>query len=58
MPTVRTGLELSCPRRRYFSEEIAWRNGYIDTEALLKQADALGKSGYGTYLKDLVKREG
>ncbi len=48
----RTGLLVGSP------EEIAWRNGFIGTEALLKQADALGKSGYGAYLKTLVDQEG
>ncbi len=48
----RTGLLVGSP------EEVAWRNGYIDTEALLKQAEALGKSGYGFYLAELVRRDG
>ncbi len=48
----RTGLLVGSP------EEIAWRNGFIDTEQLLKHASTLGKSGYGTYLQDLVKQEG
>jgi len=47
----RTGLLVGSP------EEIAWRNGFIDTEELLKQADALGKSGYGTYLRTIVDQE-
>ena len=48
----RTGLLVGSP------EEIAWRGGFIDTEQLLKQADALGKSGYGTYLRQIVAQEG
>ncbi|MGV8848218.1 MAG: glucose-1-phosphate thymidylyltransferase RfbA [Propionibacteriaceae bacterium] len=48
----RTGLLVGSP------EEIAWRNGFIDTEQLLVQADALGKSGYGTYLRQIVAQEG
>jgi glucose-1-phosphate thymidylyltransferase len=36
-------------------EEIAFRNGFIGKEELLKAADKLGKSGYGAYLKKLVK---
>jgi len=40
----RQGLKVSCV------EEIAWRMGYIDTEALLRLAAALGKSSYGQYL--------
>ena len=47
----RTGLLVGSP------EEIAWRNGFIDTEQLLAQADALGKSGYGTYLRTIVAQE-
>lgn len=34
-------------------EEIAWRMGFITTEELHKQGDALAKSGYGMYLKGL-----
>jgi glucose-1-phosphate thymidylyltransferase len=45
----RQGLKIGC------IEEIAYRNGFIDKEELLKAADKLGKSGYGTYLKELVK---
>jgi glucose-1-phosphate thymidylyltransferase len=48
----RTGLLVGSP------EEIAWRNGFIDTEQLLVQADALGKSGYGTYLRQIIAQEG
>ncbi len=44
----RQGLSIGCP------EEIAWRMGYLDTAGLLAQADCLGKSGYGDYLRDLV----
>ena len=34
-------------------EEIAWRNGWIDSEQLLALAKPLSKSGYGTYLMQL-----
>jgi len=48
----RQGLRLSVP------EEIAWRNGWLDADALLVRADALGKSGYGAYLKGLLDQPG
>ncbi len=44
----RQGFKVSCP------EEIAWRNGWIDDEALLRLAAPLDKSGYGLYLRQLV----
>ncbi|MFC0269840.1 glucose-1-phosphate thymidylyltransferase RfbA [Kushneria aurantia] len=47
----RQGLKLCCP------EEIAWRRGWIDTEALLALAAPLAKSGYGRYLQQTVKAE-
>ena len=40
----RQGLKVSCP------EEIAWRMGYIDHEALLALAHAMGRSEYARYL--------
>ena len=36
-------------------EEIAYKKGFINEEQLLKSAEKYGKSGYGSYLKDLVK---
>ena len=47
----RQGLRICCP------EEIAWRNGWIDSAQLERLAAPLAKSGYGEYLLGLV-REG
>jgi glucose-1-phosphate thymidylyltransferase len=44
----RQGTKIGC------IEEIAYRNGFIAKDQLLKQAEELKKSGYGTYLKNLV----
>lgn len=44
----RQGLKIGC------IEEIAYRSGYINKEQLLAQAEKLGKSGYGEYLKKLI----
>ena len=45
----RQGMKISC------IEEIAWRMGYINDKQLLELAKPLSKSGYGEYLKNLVK---
>ncbi|NMJ44495.1 glucose-1-phosphate thymidylyltransferase RfbA, partial [Roseomonas sp. JC162] len=44
----RQGLQVGCP------EEIAFRMGFIDADALTRQAHALGKTAYGAYLRDLA----
>jgi glucose-1-phosphate thymidylyltransferase len=36
-------------------EEIAWRNGWIDDDALAELAAPLAKSGYGVYLQKLLQ---
>ena len=44
----RQGMQVGCP------EEIAFRMGFIDADALRRQAAALGKTAYGVYLRDLA----
>ena len=47
----RQGLQVSCP------EEIAWRNGWISSEALERLAAPLLKNGYGQYLVSLLRED-
>ena len=44
----RQGFKVACP------EEISWRQGWIDDEALSRLAYPWGKSGYGRYLEGLL----
>ena len=46
----RQGLKIGSP------EEVAWRMGFIDDEALATRAEALRASGYGEYLAQLLQR--
>lgn len=46
----RQGLKVGC------IEEIAYKNGWIDSEQLANEAKKLMKSGYGQYLMNLIKK--
>jgi glucose-1-phosphate thymidylyltransferase len=46
----RQGLKIGCV------EEAAWRAGFIDGDQLRRLAEPLEKSGYGTYLLELLDR--
>ena len=45
----RQGLKVGCP------EEVAWRQGWISSDALERLAQPLKKSGYGTYLLQMLE---
>ncbi len=47
----RQGLKVCCP------EEIAYRQGFIDAAQVERLAAPLAKSGYGKYLKDMLKEQ-
>lgn len=49
---ARQGLYVACP------EEIAFNNGWIDVETVLKAARGMAKTAYGEYLVDLVRQKG
>jgi glucose-1-phosphate thymidylyltransferase len=42
------GLKVAC------LEEIAWRNGWLSSEELLRVAESMLKNDYGQYLKELI----
>ena len=45
----RQGLKIACP------EEVAWRLGWIDDDAVARTAQKIGQSGYGEYLLELLR---
>jgi glucose-1-phosphate thymidylyltransferase len=47
----RQGLKVAC------LEEIAWRSGWIDKAAVAAEADAMGKSAYAAYLRQILTME-
>lgn len=46
----RTGLRIGVP------EEVAWRQGFLSDEEVRQRANGLVKSGYGTYLLEILER--
>ncbi|WNN48482.1 glucose-1-phosphate thymidylyltransferase RfbA [Siccibacter colletis] len=45
----RQGFKIAC------LEEIAWRNGWLSDEQVMQASDALSKTSYGAYLKELLR---
>ncbi len=48
---ARQGQKIGCP------EEVAWRMGFIDDSELRARGEKLAKSGYGTYLLEVLSRD-
>jgi glucose-1-phosphate thymidylyltransferase len=48
---ARQGLKIAVP------EEIAWRMGYIDRKQVIRLAEELGGSEFGTYLMEIINGE-
>ena len=46
----RTGMKIGAP------EEVAWRQGFLSDVELRERAEKLVKSGYGTYLLEILER--
>ncbi|GAA2858488.1 glucose-1-phosphate thymidylyltransferase RfbA [Microbacterium arabinogalactanolyticum] len=46
----RTGMKIGAP------EEVAWRQGFLSDAELRERAEKLVKSGYGTYLLEILER--
>jgi glucose-1-phosphate thymidylyltransferase len=46
----RTGMKIGAP------EEVAWRQGFLSDSELRERAEKLVKSGYGTYLLEILER--
>ena len=46
----RQGLKIGSP------EEVSWRMGHLTDDQLRERGEALVKSGYGSYLLDLLRR--
>lgn len=46
----RTGLSIGVP------EEVAWRQGFLNDDELRARAESMVKSGYGTYLLQMLER--
>lgn len=44
----RTGIKIACP------EEVAFRQGWLDADAMLERASMMGKTSYSSYLRKLV----